>query len=271
MYHRFRWTSVAARRNGLTAEYEPLQPFLLFALARRYGCRTFADVGANIGSYTVFASQVQTIEQIIAFEANPHAARELRKNVALNGIPATIREAAVSDRPGRVTFGVISRYAGNNAVVETAAQSSEAFDRKVSVEAVTLDDELSGAPGPLCLKIDVEGHEVAVLRGARNILASNQAILQIENYGGEIDEVLAEMGYFAATRIGHDFYFTNIAALRPPEAILEMFETACADLIASNHENKTVTIKRGDFAVQISGKTYRLAKRLAQRVIGRRL
>jgi predicted RNA methylase len=83
MYHRFSWTSVSHRRNGISAEYEPLQPYFLLALIEQAGCRTFADVGANIGAYSVLASQAASIEHLVAFEANPAAAGEVRRNLAL--------------------------------------------------------------------------------------------------------------------------------------------------------------------------------------------
>src|SRR5687768_14085806 len=114
MYDRFRWTDVSARRNRLTMEYEPVQPFFLVALAENAGCGTFIDVGANIGAYTLFATLVPTIQRIVAFEAIPETARELRANLALNGLQPRVEvdERAVSSAPGTVSFGVVSKFSG---------------------------------------------------------------------------------------------------------------------------------------------------------------
>ncbi len=48
MYHLYRWTRHSIGRNYMTRHYEPLQPHLLMALARRFECQTFLDVGANV-------------------------------------------------------------------------------------------------------------------------------------------------------------------------------------------------------------------------------
>lgn len=88
MYHRFKWTGASHRRNGMSREYEPLQPYFLYALIEATGAKTFVDVGANIGAYSVLMSPA--VDSIIAFEANPMAADEMQKNLDLNGITATL-------------------------------------------------------------------------------------------------------------------------------------------------------------------------------------
>jgi FkbM family methyltransferase len=256
MYHRFSWTSVSHRRNGISAEYEPLQPYFLLALIEQAECRTFADVGANIGAYSVLASQAASIEHLVAFEANPAAAGEVRRNFALNGIRGIVREVAVSTEPGTVTFGTVSRFAGNSAVVETSA--GQAFHKTTPVEAVTLDSELSGYPQPIAIKIDVEGHERNVLAGAKNVLASARSIIQVEDYAGTIADAFPE-GYRILTRIGPDWYFTNIPDIDPAG----IYERAATALIEANHENKAIILRKGDFGIEISGTSYKKMKRLA--------
>jgi FkbM family methyltransferase len=271
MYHRFRWTNVSVRRNAITAEYEPFQPYFLLAVAAKAECRTFVDVGANIGAYSVLASQLPSLRRIVAFEANRSAAKELQVNFSLNDIDADVREAAVSDKAGKVEFGVVSKFAGNNAVLETSIHERSLFHETVTVDAVTLDDELSDPEGPICLKVDVEGHEPAVLRGAREVLRRARCVIQIENYRGEVAPVLEELGYSQITKIGPDYYFSNIASLIEPAVVISLYEAACRAQIEANHENKLVTLRRGDFGLQISGKSYDRAKRLAQKFLGHRL
>jgi FkbM family methyltransferase len=269
MYHRFRWTGVAARRNSILAEFEPFQPYFLLALAGKAQCRTFVDVGANIGAYSIFMSRVPAIRRVIAFEANARTARELRANLALNGVRAEVREAAVSDRKGKVEFGVAGRYAGNNAIVETSIHVRTTFRNVVSVDAVTLDDELRGVEGPVCIKADVEGHEPSVVRGAEKTLRNIPAIIQIEDYRDEITPALENLGYTLLTKIGPDCYFTNIASLIEPKTVIALYEEACRALIKANHEHKSVTLQGGDFGLRISGKTYDRARRLMRKILGR--
>lgn len=252
MFHRFNWAPVSASRNALTAEYEPVQPFYLTALAEAAACRTFLDVGANIGAYALFATLIPTIERVICFEANPEAARELRRNVELNKAPVEIQAVAVSDRPGELSFGIVGDYAGNNAVIETSIHDTALFKRHISVPAIVL-DSLLGLPAPICLKIDVEGHELPVLNGARAILQS-PCVIQAEDYGFAVGEFLGQFGFSRLTSIGPDHYYSNIPGLSP----LEIYEAAMRRLIDSNHEAASsrvpdLTLRWGDFMLRIAG------------------
>jgi len=277
MYDQFRWTNVSARRNRLTMEYEPIQPFLLIALAEAAAARTFLDVGANIGAYSLFATNISMIARIIAFEANPEAASELRANIVLNNLGDTIEviEKAVSDTSAAVTFGIVSKFSGANSVVDTSIHSKTGFHVELKVEAVTLDELFSSAAeGPFCIKIDVEGHEPNVIRGARAFLSESKAVIQIEAYPGgknETERQLEEFGFFHLTAIGPDHYYSNIESLGDAAAMLRIFERAVTDLIAYNHRNKAVLLKRGDFALHLTGQTAAVARRWAQRLVGKHL
>jgi FkbM family methyltransferase len=248
MYHCFRWTRASKGRNRLTAEYEPIQPYFLRALVKLAECEAFIDVGANIGAYSVLLST--EVSRIVAYEANKAAATEMRANLRLNGISAMVREAAVSDRAGELEFGVVSRLAGNNGAVRT---SSAAFRHTTVVPAVTLDEDLPGFSGPIAMKIDVEGHERAVLEGARRTLAHNSCILQIEDFGGELGAYLDDFGYRQLIRLGPDHYFTNIAELD----VIAACELAADAMISSAHASKSFALHAGDLALEVSGRTYR--------------
>ncbi len=158
---------------------------------------TFVDVGANIGAYTVLAAGVcgaQTIAVEPAAATRPH----LRENLALNGIQAlvTVEEAALGDAPGRGRF-----WAGRGAT------SRLAVDGDAEVSVTTL-DALGAAP--LLLKVDVEGHELAVLRGGSTTLADQglrAAIIETNGHGDDaavhglmLGAGFAPMDYDPATR-----------------------------------------------------------------------
>lgn len=256
MYHRFKWSRASKGRNRLTAEYEPIQPYFLLALVKLAKCEAFVDVGANIGAYSILLSP--EVSRIIAYEANTTAADEMRVNLRLNNVAASVREVAVSEKAGELEFGMVSRLAGNNAAVST---SSSTFRRAVRVPAVTLDEDLSNFSGPIAMKIDVEGHEKAVLNGARRTLAQNRCVLQIEDFSGEIGEHLAGFGYRRLIRLGPDHYFTNIDTLDPITAC----EMAADTLISASHASKSYALHAGDFALEVSGGTYRVLRRLAKR------
>lgn len=277
MYDRFRWTNVSARRNQLTMEYEPLQPFFLCALAERVGCSTFLDVGANVGVYSLFATLVPSIERVIAFEANCDTANELKSNIALNQLDARIevQGKAVSNASGTVTFGVVSRYSGANSVVNTSIHDASTFHSRLEVESVTLDSIFpQPVPRPLCIKIDVEGHEGEVIDGGRVMLKANKAVIQLEGYetsGGPHVQKLNELGYSKLTAIGPDIYFSNIDTLAESKEVIGVYERATAELLAFNHRNKAVVVKRGDIALQLTGEAGDFARNLAKRWLGKRL
>ena len=262
MYHRFKWTSASHRRNGISQEYEPLQPYFLLALMQAAGCRSFVDVGANIGAYSILMSQ--QAEQLIAFEANPAAADEMTENLALNGLEAQLHRAAVSDHCGVLQFGTVSRLAGNSAVVETA--DNQSFVETSEVECVTLDSALSEIDHPIALKIDVEGHEAEVLKGAVQTL-SRPCVLQVESLSGDIENTQELGGLRRLTAIGPDHYFTNISGIEP----LAIFEEACKLLIAANHETKSAALKMGPLSLVVSGKPYHVLRNLVMKRMGKRL
>jgi len=84
MYNNFKWTSRSIARNNLVKLYEPLQPYLLVSFSRRFGIEVMFDVGSNIGTYSLFATSIPSIERIYAFEAEEITYKHLRNNVLLN-------------------------------------------------------------------------------------------------------------------------------------------------------------------------------------------
>jgi FkbM family methyltransferase len=247
------------------------------ALAEKAGCGTFLDIGANIGAYALFVTSVPTVRRIVAFEANPETARELRANLELNALADRIQvdERAVSSGPGALSFGIVSRFSGANSVVKTSIHDSSTFHKQIVVETTTLDGlftELAGRP--VCLKIDVEGHEADVLEGGRAMLKANQAIIQIEGYDDSArgnGSKLEELGYFRLTAVGPDHYYSNMPLFRDVGEVVAAYERAMAQMIAWNHRSKGVFLERGDFALRLTGKSAEFARKVAKRVIGKHL
>lgn len=88
----------------------------------------------------------------------------------------------MADEPGRATFhrnlNAHSRSSLDRSEATTGADGQiDSFD----VDVVTLDEVLPDGYAPAFIKIDVEGSEVAVLRGARRILAEHKPLLVIEH------------------------------------------------------------------------------------------
>ncbi|MEO6629228.1 MAG: FkbM family methyltransferase [Aquihabitans sp.] len=129
------------------------------------------DVGANIGTYTLFmASLVGSTGHVTAFEPEPRNARRLAENVEINGLSAqvTVHPNAVADCPGTVPF-----FADRD-VSNGLATQDDPRGRTIEVSAVRLDDVVTAHPRLQVAKLDVEGAEVMALAGAAGLLAAGQ-------------------------------------------------------------------------------------------------
>jgi FkbM family methyltransferase len=135
---------------------------------------TFVDVGANVGVYTAWASRcVRGSGRVLAFEPVPATREYLEHVVALNAL-ANVRvvSKALGAGTGSVSLWVVPHASGLTSVLAPVDESSA---RRVEVPMSTLDDELSIAGGatPTLVKIDVEGYEMEVLRGAVRTLSAD--------------------------------------------------------------------------------------------------
>ena len=128
----------------------------------------FVDVGANIGAYSVFAAARGA--RVIAFEPQPEPAERLQESLALNpgAGELALHRIGLSDRPGQMemyAFGDGSA-SGNTSFHRFPEGAASGV---VAVE--TLDNILASEEQSIrAIKIDVEGHEVAVLNGALTTL-----------------------------------------------------------------------------------------------------
>ena len=145
------------------------EEYAAFKAAVRPGAIVF-DVGANIGAYTVlFAQWTGAAGRVVAFEPSPQSIAGLREQVRLNGVADRVEivEAAVSRGPGSAAFDT-GGASGTNALVPDAEPGAHV----IRVETTSLDAFCAArAMHPSIVKIDVEGAELDVLRGARDTLA----------------------------------------------------------------------------------------------------
>ena len=153
------------RRSGL-AGYEPATQSTLLALmedAPEGGC--FIDIGAHIGVYSSLVAAVfrSASPRVIAVEPTPATAALARKLARVNGLDIDVVETAISDRPGEATLYLSDKAETSNSLNEDFREHAE----HVVVATTTL-DALIEERGlrPHLIKIDVETHEHAVLRGA---------------------------------------------------------------------------------------------------------
>ena len=137
----------------------------LFSLLVRPGDRC-VDVGANVGVHTVrLAKLAGQHGTVIGIEPDPEIVRRAQRNVALNGLETVqLVNAAASDQPGEMQLYRPSPWDTNRARA-SLVHHPYLTGATATVPVVTLDDVCADGPVSL-IKIDVEGHEAAVVRGA---------------------------------------------------------------------------------------------------------
>jgi FkbM family methyltransferase len=143
---------------------------------------TFVDIGANIGMVTLLARHlVGDTGRVIACEPNPRLRARLENLVARNRLAGVDLVAkALGEAAGSAELHEFSGHTGWGSL---AAQgpAGAATTAVWQVPVVRGDDLLATAPpGPMVVKIDVEGFEVPVLRGLRQTLASRSPAVLVE-------------------------------------------------------------------------------------------
>lgn len=151
----------------------------------------FLDIGANVGSYTVLASGVCRA-RTWAFEPDPDTVRALARNVAINDLDplVTIHEVALGDQEGEVRFTI------GQETMNRVATDGDSNSRLVRVSRL---DSIVGQEQPVFIKMDVEGYEETVLRGARAVLAKDSLnVIELETVTPQILSMLDESGFTRA-------------------------------------------------------------------------
>jgi FkbM family methyltransferase len=131
---------------------------------------TFLDVGANIGMITLEASAaVSSVGRVLSFEPNPAVRQRLQGHVEMNGLKnVQVFDNALGAEPGSATLTTASAHTGTGTL-----RSQEGALNSYTVPVKTLDSlaDLIPVDRRVFLKIDTEGYDYNVLRGARELLA----------------------------------------------------------------------------------------------------
>lgn len=135
------------------------------------------EVGANVGYYTtIMAGAVGPDGFVTAFEGNPRLAGLVQRSVLLNGYAARTRiiPKAALDQPSHIDFVVSRRNSGGGYV---SLWENNPYDdgETLKVEAVRIDDQDVGRVD--LVRIDAEGSEPFILRGAEAVLRANADIV----------------------------------------------------------------------------------------------
>jgi FkbM family methyltransferase len=173
--------------------YAPELVELLCALLGSSG--TLLDVGAHIGLVSLAVAQRRPAARCLAFEPEPTNVELLRRNVARHARQDRVEvyACALDEQAGTRTLALSADNSGDHHLTRRgdadAAGGVERHDagaRRISVDARRLDDVLEGRAlrAPWLLKLDTQGAEARVLRGAtRTLPAIEHAVVEFWPYG----------------------------------------------------------------------------------------
>lgn len=155
------------------------------ALVKRYsdlGLRRVIDVGANVGKYSRMLLRCG-FDSVVAFEPHPACLEDLRALAGEYPGRITVESSAVGSTAGKLPL----HFNPSNLALASLAEEANRVayvsnSRTVEVEVTTLNSYFSGYPHPIeLLKIDTEGFERDVLRGAREMRETNPPkVIQLE-------------------------------------------------------------------------------------------
>jgi FkbM family methyltransferase len=153
-------------------EFGDITKFL--ATCARLRPSIFIDVGANIGLYACIAATHRVAPQIVAFEPDPRNFAGLKRNIELGKFDSLIeaRPEAVGEAEGDVFLLVAPRANSGLSAIRP--------DGTHRVRATSLDCAFTLRGETIAVKIDVEGYEPSVLRGAAGLFSDNHGFALIE-------------------------------------------------------------------------------------------
>ncbi len=205
----------------------------------------FFDIGANIGSYTLIASE-QESARVFAFEPYPFSFQSLKDNVERNGRSnVALFNIALGDRDGNVYFSDNPDSATNHIDKEDSEEAISVWCTRVDTFC-----EKRGVL-PEIVKIDVEGFEYEVLKG-------------FGKYLGSIDVIFIEMKGRSDKRFGR-YTLSADAFLKCEKKMKELLSNSgLQGPYSLDYDEKTFTISRRnqEDVIFISSKTAGLLREM---------
>jgi FkbM family methyltransferase len=223
--------SLFARQLAKYRAYEPVNSNWLVSRFSGESRGLFVDVGANFGWYSLLMASLSAEFQVVALEPSRENYELLLQNIKSNTLEniVALNVGAGSSSSTAALFVHERNNPGAHSIRPSSAGLSE---EAIAIES--LDALLEHYAGPVrLLKIDVEGYEVEVIRGAANTLKRTEAVLLeyspafLKECGHEPDELLNILG-----EEGFNPYLVRSAGLEP--VALDRLKQ-CDPALASGH------------------------------------
>ncbi len=208
-------TSSIDREIYLKNEYEKDQLDFVKKELLKQKYDYFFDIGAYIGYYSL--SLCKLVSKTAAFEPNQQNFQRLSKNVEINNFNINCHNLGCSDSKNKLKLWYTDKNKrGGSSILQNTDKEINKYDKnKLLFEEIDTDKLDSLYPlknKKIFFKIDVERHELNVLKGASNILSNNQCYLQLEIFPHLQNEILSYLSmnrFKLLHRINNDFYLKN--------------------------------------------------------------
>lgn len=183
---------------------------------------TVLDIGANIGAHALHLARcVSPAGKVIAFEPTAYAHNKLRQNISLNPLLARLIQAEqimlVDSDDTLVEPRLYSSWQIHDASADTHPKHGGRLMDTTGARNMTLDRYLAGNnPGKVSfIKMDVDGHECQVLRGARELLERDKPVLLMELMPYGLDEAGASLDELLAILSAHGYRLYELDGRTP--------------------------------------------------------
>ena len=172
--------------------------------------QVFYDIGANIGQYGIYAAlRAGADTRVVCFEPESANFATLNANIVMNGIATRVTAylVALSDATGIGTLQVVDASMSGGALHQLDADADQidvdadwAGFHPQGVLTTSLDELVyaRGLPCPNHVKIDVDGHEPAIVRGAARLLTDERllsVLIELDNPIERVRAAFAEAGF----------------------------------------------------------------------------
>ena len=172
----------------------------------KYKPEFFLDIGAHGGLYSIILQKHFPKLNVLAFEPDQQNRYQLYGNIFLNNFEKKISvyDFGLSSDKKEVSFGI--RKEGNRGG-KTIKESGE-----LKINVRPLDDIFLEKSKKCFIKIDVEGHEMEVIKGSNNFLKNNFCLIQVEILDkfkfNDFNLKMNKLGYKLVNQI-EDYYYSN--------------------------------------------------------------
>jgi FkbM family methyltransferase len=213
---------------GTYHEHVTIKFWSLLALKAPFG-EILVDVGAYTGAFSLIAAKCSWINKIIAFEPSTATFGRLVQNIAINGVESRIIPCNLAASDTEKITSMPHQW-GHYALCSGESFDAVEMDHSQPAFCVPLDcllapsqtlhylNSKTNSPWPFsrvaAIKIDVEGSEISVLAGARQLIARDKPVIIAEALGADAETALGAFAAsvdYAIARIGSEWNFALYA------------------------------------------------------------